>query len=228
MNASINPATFRRYRRQGISPVRSHFPPSPSIDAELAGCFLDGPATSPPQRSQLLREFGRIGKGIVAEEGEDHGKGFDRGFRLSLFAVQGGRCGHSEPCAGRCLHESTLEPPLPNMLPEGLRLEIGFLWFRALKRDRSQWQKATRRCLCGFLGHYSGTCRCTPDQVARYRRKISGPLLDRIDLHIDVPAVPPEEVAARATGESSDSIRARHDGTRTAARTTRQAECTAH
>src|SRR4030095_3290066 len=47
---------------------------------------------------------------------------------------------------------------------------------------------------CGYLGHYSGKCHCTPDQVARYRRKISGPLLDRIDLHIDVLAVPPEDM----------------------------------
>jgi len=74
---------------------------------------------------------------------------------------------------------------------------------------RFQLVAAMNPCPCGFLGHYSGKCHCTPDQVARYRRKISGPLLDRIDLHIEVPAVPPEEVAARATGESSESIRAR-------------------
>ncbi len=74
---------------------------------------------------------------------------------------------------------------------------------------RFQLVAAMNPCPCGFLGHYSGKCHCTPDQVARYRRKISGPLLDRIDLHIEVPAVPPEEVAARASGGSSDSIRAR-------------------
>ena len=64
-------------------------------------------------------------------------------------------------------------------------------------------------CPCGFLGHYSGKCHCTPDQVARYRRKISGPLLDRIDLHVEVPAVPPDEMAARSGGDSSEAIRAR-------------------
>ena len=62
---------------------------------------------------------------------------------------------------------------------------------------------------CGFLGHYGGKCRCTPEQVARYRRRISGPLLDRIDIHIEVPAVPPEEIAGRAEGEPSTAIRAR-------------------
>jgi magnesium chelatase family protein len=74
---------------------------------------------------------------------------------------------------------------------------------------RTHGKKATRPCPCGYLGHYSGKCQCTPDQVARYRRKISGPLLDRIDLHVEVPAVAPEQIAARPTGESNDQIRAR-------------------
>jgi len=82
-------------------------------------------------------------------------------------------------------------------------------FLKHLRRTGASGRKATKPCPCGFLGHYSGKCHCTPDQVARYRRKISGPLLDRIDVHIEVPAVPPEEVAARATGESSESIRAR-------------------
>jgi magnesium chelatase family protein len=64
-------------------------------------------------------------------------------------------------------------------------------------------------CPCGYLGHYSGKCSCTPDQVARYRGKISGPLMDRIDVHIDVPAVPQEELTRHAAGESSAVVRAR-------------------
>jgi magnesium chelatase family protein len=74
---------------------------------------------------------------------------------------------------------------------------------------RFQLVAAMNPCPCGFLGHYSGKCRCTPEQVARYRRRISGPLLDRIDIHIDVPAVPPEEIAGRLEGEASATIRAR-------------------
>jgi magnesium chelatase family protein len=74
---------------------------------------------------------------------------------------------------------------------------------------RFQLVAAMNPCPCGFLGHYSGKCHCTPEQVARYRRKISGPLLDRIDLHVEVPAVPPEEMTSRPEGESSDAIRAR-------------------
>jgi magnesium chelatase family protein len=65
-------------------------------------------------------------------------------------------------------------------------------------------------CPCGYLGHASGKCHCTPDQIARYRARISGPLLDRIDLQIQVPAVPQEELMRQqANGEKSKSIRQR-------------------
>jgi len=68
---------------------------------------------------------------------------------------------------------------------------------------------AMNPCPCGYLGHPSGRCRCTPDQVARYRRKISGPLLDRIDLQIEVPDVPQEDLTGGATGEPSTAVRER-------------------
>jgi magnesium chelatase family protein len=68
---------------------------------------------------------------------------------------------------------------------------------------------AMNPCPCGHLGDVSGRCRCTPDQVARYRGRISGPLLDRIDLQIEVPAVPHDELARAAGGEPSATIRAR-------------------
>jgi len=68
---------------------------------------------------------------------------------------------------------------------------------------------AMNPCPCGYLGHANGRCRCTPDQVARYRRRISGPLLDRIDLHVEVPDVPQEDLTRSAQGEHSASVRAR-------------------
>ncbi|MBI3042995.1 MAG: YifB family Mg chelatase-like AAA ATPase [Betaproteobacteria bacterium] len=68
---------------------------------------------------------------------------------------------------------------------------------------------AMNPCMCGYLGHYSDRCRCTPDQVLRYRRKISGPLLDRIDIQIEVPDVPSEDLTRASCGEGSDVIRAR-------------------
>jgi magnesium chelatase family protein len=68
---------------------------------------------------------------------------------------------------------------------------------------------AMNPCPCGYLGHPNGRCRCTPDQVLRYRHRISGPLLDRIDLQVEVPDVSQEDLAGAATGEPSEAIRAR-------------------
>ncbi|MCC6209208.1 MAG: ATP-binding protein [Gammaproteobacteria bacterium] len=51
-------------------------------------------------------------------------------------------------------------------------------------------KKATRRCPCGYLGDPAGRCRCSAEQIQRYRARVSGPLLDRIDMHIEVPALP--------------------------------------
>lgn len=68
---------------------------------------------------------------------------------------------------------------------------------------------AMNPCPCGYLGHRNNKCRCTPDQVTRYRSKISGPLLDRIDLHVEVPALSDEELTSVPAGEASTSIRQR-------------------
>ena len=67
---------------------------------------------------------------------------------------------------------------------------------------------------CGYLGHYSGKCHCTPDQIAHYRSKISGPLLDRIDMQIEVPAVQQNVLLVKTHGEQSVSIRARVEAAR--------------
>jgi magnesium chelatase family protein len=74
---------------------------------------------------------------------------------------------------------------------------------------RFQLVAAMNPCPCGYLGHPNGKCRCTPDQVARYRSKLSGPLLDRIDIQVEVPALPESELTAAANGEPSATIRAR-------------------
>lgn len=69
---------------------------------------------------------------------------------------------------------------------------------------------AMNPCPCGYLGHPNGKCHCTPDQIARYRGRISGPLLDRIDMQIEVPAVPQQELMRQhITGEKSSILRAR-------------------
>lgn len=75
---------------------------------------------------------------------------------------------------------------------------------------------AMNPCPCGFLGdpHQQNPCTCTPAMVQRYRSKLSGPLLDRIDLHIEVPRVPHKDLAGALTAESSGEIRARVNRTR--------------
>jgi magnesium chelatase family protein len=74
---------------------------------------------------------------------------------------------------------------------------------------RFQLVAAMNPCPCGFLGHPSNKCRCTPDSVARYQSKISGPLLDRIDLQIEVAALPHEDLLKQSQGEPSATVAAR-------------------
>ena len=68
--------------------------------------------------------------------------------------------------------------------------------------------------MCGFFGDSSRECRCTPAMIQRYLGKISGPLLDRIDIHVEVPAVPYKELRESAPAESSADIRIRVDDAR--------------
>ncbi len=69
-------------------------------------------------------------------------------------------------------------------------------------------------CPCGYLGDMKHDCRCTPAQVQRYESRLSGPLLDRIDMHLEVPSVRYREMAAGNRGESSAVIKARVEGAR--------------
>lgn len=68
---------------------------------------------------------------------------------------------------------------------------------------------AMNPCPCGYLGDGTARCRCSPDQVARYRSRLSGPLLDRIDLHVEVPALPPDILHKGPTGEPTANVRER-------------------
>lgn len=66
---------------------------------------------------------------------------------------------------------------------------------------------AMNPCPCGYLGDAKRPCKCNPVQIERYMSRVSGPLLDRIDLHIEVPAVPFQELSAKADGTSSAAMR---------------------
>jgi magnesium chelatase family protein len=74
---------------------------------------------------------------------------------------------------------------------------------------RFQLVAAMNPCPCGHCGDRSGRCRCTPERIARYRGRISGPLADRIDIKLEVPAPREGELVAPAAGEASDRIKAR-------------------
>ncbi len=68
---------------------------------------------------------------------------------------------------------------------------------------------AMNPCPCGYLGDARHACRCSIPQIQRYRSKVSGPLMDRIDIHVEVPAVAFRDLTTAAKGEASETIRAR-------------------
>jgi len=107
-------------------------------------------------------------------------------------------------------------PEFPRAALEALRepLETGHITIaRAAQRAdypaRFQLIAAMNPCPCGFLGSTQRACRCTPDQVNRYQSKLSGPLLDRIDLHVEVPALPAEQLVSTPAGEATAILRER-------------------
>lgn len=107
-------------------------------------------------------------------------------------------------------------PEFDRRVLEALRepLETGLIHLARAGRQadfpaRFQLVAAMNPCPCGYRGHPARPCRCTPDQVARYTGRISGPLLDRIDLRVEVPALPADTLQAAPSGEASQVVRAR-------------------
>src|SRR5580692_4370801 len=68
---------------------------------------------------------------------------------------------------------------------------------------------ATHPCPCGHFGDLRRECRCAPSQVQKYRNRLSGPLMDRIDIHVEVPAMELKDLTGASVEESSASIRER-------------------
>ncbi|HIV72476.1 MAG TPA: YifB family Mg chelatase-like AAA ATPase [Candidatus Aquabacterium excrementipullorum] len=107
-------------------------------------------------------------------------------------------------------------PEFPRSALEALRepLETGHITIsRAARRHdfpaRFQLVAAMNPCPCGHLGNPLKACRCTPEQVSRYQARLSGPLLDRIDVQVEVPAVAPDVLAGAPDGEPSAVVAAR-------------------
>jgi magnesium chelatase family protein len=106
-------------------------------------------------------------------------------------------------------------PEFPRAALEALRepLETGRITIaRAARRSefpaRFQLVAAMNPCPCGWLGS-ARACRCTPEQVARYQGRLSGPLLDRIDLHVEVPALSPADLLDAPAGEATARVQSR-------------------
>lgn len=80
--------------------------------------------------------------------------------------------------------------------------------------SRFQMICAMNPCRCGWYGHPSGRCTCSPQSVRQYLSRVSGPLMDRIDLKVDVPSLDFDELSRRSPGESSAEIRKRVNAAR--------------
>ncbi len=107
-------------------------------------------------------------------------------------------------------------PEFDRRVLEALRepLETGVVTVSRARRRaefpaRFQLVAAMNPCPCGLAGAPGGRCRCTPDQIARYRGKLSGPLLDRIDVMVEVPLLDRAELLAQPEGEPSAAVRER-------------------
>jgi magnesium chelatase family protein len=92
---------------------------------------------------------------------------------------------------------------------ESGRVSISRAAHQAQFPARFQLVAAMNPCPCGHCGDRAGRCRCTPERIARYRGRISGPLADRIDIKLEVPAPREGELLAPAGGEASDAIKGR-------------------
>ena len=107
-------------------------------------------------------------------------------------------------------------PEFPRSALEALRepLESGHITISRAARSaqfpaRFQLVAAMNPCPCGWLGAAQRACRCTPEQIARYQSRLSGPLLDRIDLQVEVPALGPQDLLQAQAGEGSETVRTR-------------------
>ena len=144
---------------------------------------------------------------------------------ISDAGLIGGGSGSARPGEVSLAHQGVLFldelPEFPRGVLEQLRQPLeegsvtlarsnGTLTFPA----RFMMIGAMNPCPCGFYGDNTRECRCTPGIIQRYLAKVSGPLLDRIDLHIEVPAVPYKDLRGKTDGQASAQIRERVDSAR--------------
>jgi magnesium chelatase family protein len=180
------------------------------------------PGILPPLTDREAVEVAAVSS--ISDQGFDPSRWRARPFRAPHHTASGvalvGGGSHPRPGEISLAHHGVLFldelPEFDRKVLEVLRepLESGAITISRAARQaefpaRFQLVAAMNPCPCGFLGHPSGRCRCTTEQVHRYRSRVSGPLLDRIDLHVEVPNVPLGQLGAQAGGEASRIVRAR-------------------
>jgi magnesium chelatase family protein len=180
------------------------------------------PGIQPPMSEEESVESAAIAS--ISEAGFDFALWGQRPFRAphhtaSAVALVGGGS-HPRPGEISLAHNGVLFldelPEFDRKVLEVLRepLESGHITISRAARQaqfpaRFQLVAAMNPCPCGYLGHSSGRCHCSGEQVARYRARISGPLLDRIDMHIEVPPLPRGVLQDEQQGEASAAVQAR-------------------
>ncbi len=144
---------------------------------------------------------------------------------VSTAGMAGGGSGHTKPGEISLAHNGVLFldelPEFKRETVEVLRqpLEDGVVTVSRINGtytypSRFMLVAAMNPCKCGYYGHPSGRCTCTEQSVRSYRKRISGPMLDRIDLHVQVNSVPYESLRERVPAESSAEIRLRVNNAR--------------
>ena len=181
------------------------------------------PGIQPPMDEMQAVESAAIAS--ISEQGFRFEQWAQRPFRAphhtaSAVALVGGGS-HPRPGEISLAHNGVLFldelPEFDRKVLEVLRepLESGHITISRAARQarfpaRFQLVAAMNPCPCGYLGHPSSRCTCTGEQIARYRARISGPLLDRIDMHIEVPPLPQGTLQDdRQQGETSAEVQAR-------------------
>ncbi len=180
------------------------------------------PGILPPMTDQEALETAALAS--ISDQGFAPGHWRLRPFRTPHHTASGvalvGGGSHPRPGEISLAHNGVLFldelPEFDRRVLEVLRepLESGRITISRAARQaefpaRFQLVAAMNPCPCGYLGHPSGRCHCSREQVLRYRNRISGPLLDRIDLHVEVPSLAQPELRAERAGESTAVVRQR-------------------